>query len=180
MYKSVCIVDYGLGNLSSLYFMIKKLKYKVIISKNKIDIKNSNFVILPGVGSFPKAMEALNRYKLIDEIYDRFEKNKPIIGICLGMQLLFDSSNEIKQTQGLGIIPGKIQAFEQKKFACWLECHKGTNVNSKLFSFNNLYFYFNHSYYFTGNKNMKYSIPIIYIIFFNCEKKKYCRYSISS
>lgn len=102
------VIDSKICNIYSLTNMLKKLNepFKVIDSpENAVGIDK---IILPGVGAFPKAMENLKKYRLIDYIKEFAAKNKPILGICLGMQLLFESSTEFGDSCGLGLIPGKV------------------------------------------------------------------------
>ena len=108
MIKTVCIYDYGTGNYSSIENAIKKLNFKVVIS-NKLDrIDDVNFIVLPGVGSFPVAMKNLKANNFMDKLKIISKRKIPILGICLGMQVLTDFSEEIRPTKGLSIIPGKI------------------------------------------------------------------------
>ena len=110
------IIDYGSGNLQSIINALSHLK---ISSELVSDPKNLNFfdkVILPGVGSFEFAMQNLNRYKFSDPIIELVNSNKiNLLGICLGMQLLYDYSEEDNGCKGLGIISGKVKKINNKK-----------------------------------------------------------------
>ena len=104
------VIDYGMGNLFSVEQALKKLEAEVIITSDKEVLQTVDALILPGVGAFPDAMKRLEETALIDFIQTT---NKPLLGICLGMQLLFEESDEITPTKGLGIFTGRIKRFER-------------------------------------------------------------------
>lgn len=104
----IAIIDYDAGNLKSVEKAVKFLGEDVVISRDHDEILAADKVILPGVGSFGDAMEKLHNYKLINTIFDVADKNIPFLGICLGLQLLFESSDESKGVAGLGLLKGKI------------------------------------------------------------------------
>ena len=107
---SICIVDYGLGNIASIVNSIKHLKYDTIVSCKLDDIESCSHIILPGVGSFKKAMELLNEKKLISILQEQvIIKKKPILGICLGMQLFATYSKENGYSKGLNWISGGVE-----------------------------------------------------------------------
>ena len=109
----ITIVDYGLGNHQSLKKILKKIGYKSIISNEKIDILNSDVIILPGVGSFDIGMKNINDFGLKDSLDEAvLEKNTPTIGICLGAQLLLESSDEGSE-KGLSYIKGSVNSFKK-------------------------------------------------------------------
>ena len=105
--KKVTIVDYGLGNLLSLKRAFEFIGADVIISNEHKDIIDSPRIILPGVGAFPKAMEYIKNLKLDEILFSATRKEKPLLGICLGMQLLLSESEEFSLTKGLDLISGK-------------------------------------------------------------------------
>ena len=109
--KKITIIDYGMGNVRSIKNALLNIGgFQVDISSDFQVIKDSDFLILPGVGAFPDAMDNLRRYNLIDLLnHEVLVKKKPIIGICLGMQLLFDGSDEGGGKKGLGWIPGNVK-----------------------------------------------------------------------
>jgi len=106
--SKVTVVDYGLGNLKSVSQALKALGAEPQVTSDPDIVALAERVILPGVGAFRVAMEALISQGLSDAVLATAKKGTPILGICLGMQLLFDSSNEFGYTDGLGLIPGKV------------------------------------------------------------------------
>ncbi len=108
--KSVAIIDYGMGNLRSVENAVKKLEAKVKIISIPTELVNHDSIILPGVGSFKKAVKMLHEKNWIEEIKNEaLNKKKPFLGICLGMQLLASESEEFGFSKGLDLIKGKIK-----------------------------------------------------------------------
>ena len=147
---NVVIIDYGSANYASLinfFNNFEKLKLKV--SSNKRDISNSDLLVLPGVGAFDNAIRILKKKKIDKIIKNEAFKGKPIIGICLGMQILFESSKETKNDlKGLCILDGKTDKLNQTNVG-W----KNLISKNKIFKqFNKKYFYFNHSFLQICNK----------------------------
>ena len=146
----VGIIGYDLGNQDSLFYVLKSIGFKVIISKNKEILSKSDILVLPGVGSFPLAMKLLRKNNLTEFLVNWSNKNKPILGICLGMQLLCSEGYEFEKCKGLDIIRGEIIPLEQKNW------HIGWNSN--LIVRNNFLdeqkdesYYYNHSYKYNGD-----------------------------
>lgn len=104
----IAIIDYDAGNLKSVEKALKKIGEEALITRNKNEILSADHIILPGVGSFADAMENLKKYKLDETIHEAVEQKIPFLGICLGLQLLFESSEESEGVEGLKILPGKI------------------------------------------------------------------------
>ena len=104
----IAIIDYDAGNIKSVEKALKTLGQEVLITRNPEDILNADKVILPGVGAFGDAMEKLHTYGLVEVIKKVVEKKTPFLGICLGLQLMFESSEETPGVEGLGILRGKI------------------------------------------------------------------------
>lgn len=148
----VVVIDYKTGNVDSVIKAIKYFGKSVILSNDPRDIINAGKLILPGQGSFDFGMEQLKNLNLIDLIQKCVEIDRtPILGICLGMQLLADVGYENKKTNGLGFIQGEVKKLETKlklPHIGWNEVH--FTQNSILFKEleNNKDFYFVHSYYF--------------------------------
>ncbi len=145
----IAIIDYGAGNLFSVKNALDFLKIPNIITSNKEEIQNASGIILPGVGAFPKAMQMLNGTGLTEFLKEQSTK-KPLLGICLGMQMLFETSYEFEKVAGLGLIPGEIKPIPD----CGLKVpHMGWNnleitQNSVLLQGvkENDHVYFVHSY----------------------------------
>ena len=107
-YRNVTVVDYGVGNLLSVKRGLEKCGASVEITSSPKQILSADKVVFPGVGAFPNAMLALEELKLIEVMLELAELKKPILAICLGMQLLMEQSDEFRITKGLGIIPGVV------------------------------------------------------------------------
>ena len=112
--SNVTIIDYGIGNLLSVKRGLEKCGAKAIISSNPEEISSSVRIILPGVGAFSKAMEELKNRNLIEIIKDSTKRGVPLLGICLGMQMLLDESEEFGISEGLGLIPGRVIPIHKK------------------------------------------------------------------
>lgn len=146
------LVDYGAGNCASVKRLISKLGYRCRLVNKHADFEVVSVLFIPGVGAFPSAMGALTRMNLVKAILDFAKSGKPIVGICLGMQLLADSSEELGYTKGLGLIPGKVKAVSDMDWHIgWntLECVGECSIISKSDKKN---FYYNHSYEFQAPK----------------------------
>lgn len=148
----IAIIDYDAGNLKSVEKALKYLGQDVIVSRDSSEILQADKVILPGVGSFGDAMNNLDNFNLVDTIKKVAEKDTPFLGICLGLQLLFEKSDETPGAEGLGILKGEILRIPPKE---GLKIpHMGWNSlnikpQARLFDgiANNSYVYFVHSYY---------------------------------
>jgi glutamine amidotransferase len=108
----IVIIDYNVGNLQSVEGAFKRLGLETIVSREHDVIKKAKAIVLPGVGTFPTAMENLKKYELISILKERKEANVPILGICLGMQILFEKGYEVEETDGLGFLSGNIHYME--------------------------------------------------------------------
>jgi len=155
------IIDYNMGNLASVYNACHLLDEKATIIKDPNELKNFDRIILPGVGAFKDAMKNLNDTGMYDAIHEFSKSGKPMIGICLGMQLLFESSQEFGHTEGLGLIDGHVIKFDKTKMHEDIKIpHMGWNtiVNKEHALFEGLknpYLYFVHSYHaVTNEKNV--------------------------
>ncbi len=105
------IIDYGMGNLFSVEQALKKLDCTVILSDDKAVLSEADAILLPGVGAFPDAMKRLEEKGLDSFITSLPGRNIPLLGICLGMQLLYEKSEEVRATKGLGLLKGQIRRF---------------------------------------------------------------------
>lgn len=152
--KKITIIDYGSGNLWSVKNALNYLGFIPEVTSDPKKIICSNKLLLPGVGSFAKAMQAIKENNIDDAIIEAVVKRKcPILGICLGMQILGLSSTEDGNTKGIGLIPVKVEAFDTKILKYLKTPHIGFNKvlahpKSKLFKGfdGHAEFYFVHSY----------------------------------
>ncbi len=146
----VGIIDYGMGNHASIAHSLRDLGFRVRISREIEELDAVDVLILPGVGAFPSAMRELHKSGLVSYLQEQVRKQRPLIGICLGMQLLAGASYEHEYTAGLDIIPGEIIPFANHSVHTgWntLECRQR---NLLLTPSDGKEFYFNHSFYYQG------------------------------
>ena len=153
----IALIDYDAGNIKSVEKALLHLGEEVIITRDREQILNSDKVILPGVGAFGDAMEKLRSYGLDKVIYEVVERKIPFLGICLGLQLLFEKSDETPGVKGLGILPGEILRIPDKEGI--KIPHMGWNSvkikeNAKIFKDvpQDSYVYFVHSYYLKAGR----------------------------
>jgi len=164
--KLVTIVDYEIGNFFSVVNSIKDNGFKAKIGNNKSELDKSDLLILPGVGTFYKAMNNLNKLNLVEYLKDYAKDGRPLVGICLGMQLFADYSNEILKCEGLGIIPGRVDRIKNPvSHIGWNNIE--TKKNSCLENFNNSEVYFNHSFAYKCSDEFVHATTVI-----NNDKKK--------
>lgn len=109
------VIDYGAGNLRSVCNSLKKLSVDCHIVKSPSDLNKIETMIFPGVGSFGDSSEQLKKQSLFEPIREWIINDRPFLGICIGFQMLFDSSEESPGSEGLGIIPGKVIKFSEQK-----------------------------------------------------------------
>jgi glutamine amidotransferase len=150
--KMIAILDYDAGNIKSVEKAITYLGEEAVITRDSSVIMASDKVILPGVGAFGDAMRKLKEYKLVNVIYDVVDAGKPFLGICLGLQLLFKSSEESPEATGLGIIDGEILRIPESEGLKvpqigWnnLQIKPGARLFKEIEG--SPYVYFVHSYY---------------------------------
>ena len=146
----ISIIDYKMGNLASVEKALKKLNLSCLITNNHKEIKESNAIILPGVGSFAQGMNNLKSLNLIDLLTEEvINKNKTFLGICLGMQLIMENGNEPSKCKGLGWIKGDVVPIKNKKMIIphlgWNNIYKNLKKAPSDEIMNN--FYFIHSYH---------------------------------
>ncbi len=108
----IVIIDYHVGNLKSVTNALKRIGLKTVVSRNHEVIRQAQGIVLPGVGTFPVAMDHLAKYDLVDILKERKEAGIPILGICLGMQILFEKGYEVRETDGLGFLKGEVKLME--------------------------------------------------------------------
>ena len=150
--KMIAIIDYDAGNLKSVEKALTHLGQEVVVTRDSEEILKADKVILPGVGSFGDAMDKLHRFGLVDTIRQVARQDKPFLGICLGLQLLFRSSDESPGVEGLSILDGEIVSIPEKEG--YKIPHMGWNSlqikeGAKLFKGieDSPYVYFVHSFY---------------------------------
>ncbi len=153
----IAIIDYDAGNLKSVEKALNFLGEDTIVTRDRTEILSADKVILPGVGAFGEAMKRLENYQLIEVIQEVADSGKPFLGICLGLQLMFESSDEAPGVAGLGILRGRILRIPDNgelKIP-----HMGWNSlrfmkDTRLFSSipEGSYVYFVHSYYLEAEK----------------------------
>lgn len=147
------IIDYELGNHASVEGFLRDLDIDVCISNKTSELDLVDLLILPGVGAFPSAMQSLHKLNLIKYIQVQAFKKRPLIGICLGMQLLATLSSEQGKTFGLNLIPGKINPLPQKGIHIgWNEIDFLDSKFSSDLSKGHDFYYFNHSFFYKGPK----------------------------
>lgn len=149
------IIDYKVGNILSIQSGFNRVGLQTVISSDKTLLKSAEVLILPGVGAFKDAMNDLSESGFIPIIMDHISKGKLLIGICLGMQLLFDSSDEFGYTKGLGILQGNIEKLDinyKVPHMGWntLEIVSDDNIVNGVL--NGDFVYFIHSYYANMSK----------------------------
>ena len=157
--KKITIIDYGCGNILNLIRAIKFLGYDAEATHEHKKIINSSHVILPGVGAFGAATAKLEKYNLKNTILEYAKQNNPLLGICLGMQLLFSESHEFGIHKGLGLIAGEVNKISNRKNKSLKIPHVGWNeiyFNDKNKILKNRLekkdFYFVHSYVCNAKK----------------------------
>lgn len=148
----IAIIDYDAGNIKSVEKALQKLGAQVVITKDAQTILNADKVILPGVGAFGDAMANLRKYELDKVIYQVVEKGTPFLGICLGLQLLFERSDETPGVEGLGILKGEILRIPESgdlkiPHMGWNSLHLQNQGRLFCGLSEDSYVYFVHSYY---------------------------------
>jgi glutamine amidotransferase len=157
---AIAVIDYGMGNLRSVAKALELVGANALVTSDPAVINRAQAVVFPGVGSFKPAIKNVRAAGVKDALLDAIDANKPFLGICLGFQLLFDSSEEEGISKGLGIIPGKVVKFDfsgrgRARFKGLKIPHMGWNTvrvnkkNGAMFAGipDNAYFYFVHSFY---------------------------------
>jgi len=129
--KKIVIVDYGLGNLFSIKQALAAVGADAVFSSKAEDLLNCDGILLPGVGAFADAMNRLSELKLIEVIQKSARDGKPILGVCLGLQLLFEQSHEFGIHKGLALIPGEVVRFP--------EAHEGIGLRVPFIGWNKLH-----------------------------------------
>lgn len=157
----IAIIDYGVGNLFSLKSSLDFIGAQNVVTKDPLVIQQADRIILPGVGAFADAIKLLHETGLVPVIKDQVAKGKPLLGICLGMQLLFDTSYEYGCHKGLGLVDGDVCPIADDVDKSFKIPHMGWNSldfvgDCPLFKYikNGDYVYFVHSYYAKNCNNV--------------------------
>lgn len=166
----ITIVDYDAGNIKSVEKALQYIGEKPLVTRDLSEIQKADKVIVPGVGAFEDAMGKLNRYHLTDALRGIAERGTPILGICLGLQLFFDSSEESPgRVEGLGLLPGRVVRFPEREG--FKIPHMGWNSisihpDSKLLRGipDQSYVYFVHSYYLKAENEEDVAATTDYIV----------------
>lgn len=149
----IAIIDYGMGNIHSVNKALQFYGAETLVSNNSQEIRDSDKVVLPGVGAFDDAILELEKQGLISAINEHIKKKKSFLGICLGLQLLFEASEEASKTKGLGILKGSVRRFSKSlgfkvPHMGWNQIKVKGNACPLLRDVrDNSYVYFCHSYY---------------------------------
>ncbi len=146
--RTIGIVDYGVGNHASVWRTLHSLDYRCRVSSDPEVLSDTDVLLLPGVGAFPAAMAALHAHDLVGYLQDRARQGQPLIGICLGMQLLADSSVENGLTAGLGLVPGQVTPFADDRWHIGWNTIEAVNDDPMVRPSDGKSVYFNHSYVF--------------------------------
>lgn len=175
----IAIVDYGMGNLRSVNKAFESMGYASLVTGDTDTIKNADGLVLPGVGAFGDCVKNLHDKNLIGTIKDYISEDRPFLGICLGLQVLFDESEESPGVKGLGIIKGKVIRFNFPRQLNLKVPHMGwnqINILKKTDILNGIepgsWFYFVHSYYAVPEDNDYTAITSFYGIEFTAAVQK--------
>lgn len=143
--NKVVIIDYGAGNIKSIMNVVHSLGYETILTNDKETILNAEKIIFPGQGHFGQAMEKLNELGLVETIKEAIALGKQFLGICLGLQVLFESSEEAPNVDGIGVFKGSVKKFQigRTPQVGWNKITT-TKANTYL---NEDFYYFVNSYY---------------------------------
>jgi imidazole glycerol phosphate synthase glutamine amidotransferase subunit len=148
--KTIGIVDYGVGNHASVQRAFQALDYRCRISRDPEILAGSDLIVLPGVGAYPAAMSSLGECGLVEFLRERARRSHPMIGLCLGMQLLADESLEHGTTAGLGLIPGQVVPLEPARWHIGWNSVEVVNGDKLLLPSDGESVYFNHSFVFNA------------------------------
>ncbi|NWK70712.1 imidazole glycerol phosphate synthase subunit HisH [Bacillus paramycoides] len=146
----IAIIDYGMGNIRSVEQALKYIGAEYIVTDDIEEILRSDGVILPGVGAFPKAMDVLEKKDLVCVLKEVGNSGKPLLGICLGMQLLFEKSEELQNCNGLNLLPGVIRKLKvpyKIPHMGWNELKKEGEISLWNGVEDGSFVYYVHSYY---------------------------------
>lgn len=155
---TIGVVDYGIGNHASVIHSLRELNYRVRVSSDAKILDATDILILPGVGAFPTAIHALHRRDFVEYLREKARAQHPIVGICLGMQLLTSASHEHGYTAGLDIIPGEIMPLNGAKWHIGWNTMECINQDGLFIPSDGQAFYFNHSFSYQGPEEYQVAI----------------------
>ncbi len=154
--RLIVVVDYGVGNLASVVGAVHRAGHRALVSRDPETMASADLLILPGVGAFPAAMQSLHDHDLVGFIREQAQAGQPLLGICLGMQLLADRSFENGCTEGLGLISGSVEPDPSGlRHIGWNQLRTTSTAPAWLSSLEGESFYFNHSYYFRSEEAVR-------------------------
>jgi len=147
---TVAIIDYGVGNLRSVEKAFAATGHRATVTGNVEELRHASRLVLPGVGAFGACMSALREHGLIELVRERATQGTPLLGVCVGMQLLFEESDEFGKSKGLGLLKGRVRKFSEDlvvPHVGWNQIHR--RQSHPLFSdvADNSFFYFVHSFF---------------------------------
>ena len=147
----IAVIDYGMGNLRSVQKGFEKVGFEAVVTSDIKTIESASKIVLPGVGAFTDCMNNLEGRGLVEPVIRAIEKGKPFLGICLGLQLLFEESEEFGNRKGLGVIKGKVKRFPTSELKVphmgWNSIKKVKDTPLLADLADDSYLYFVHSYY---------------------------------
>ena len=149
----ITIIDYGMGNLRSVQKAFESLGARAIVTDSATTVRRAQQLVLPGVGAFGDAMQELHRRKLVEPILERIKAGTPFLGLCLGLQLLFERSEESPGVRGLGVLRGRVRRLPRRPASLKIP-HMGWNQLKRVNGCpllrgveDGAFVYFVHSYY---------------------------------
>jgi len=166
---TVGLVDYGMGNHASVVHALRDIGFRVRTSAEIEVLDEVDVLLLPGVGAYPSAMQALHERGLVGYLQSQAREQRPIIGICLGMQLLASASHEHRYTAGLDLVPGEVMPLEDSKWHIGWNTIECVRHDALLTSSDGQAFYFNHSFSYRGPSEYQVAIsrhptPLVSVI----------------
>jgi glutamine amidotransferase len=148
--SKVAIIDYGVGNLRSVEKAFAANGHEAIVTSDEIELQNASKLVLPGVGAFAACMNAFRECGLVDVVLERVASGVPLLGVCVGMQMLFEESDEFGKSRGLGLLRGRVCRFGEELVVPqvgWNSIQQRTELALFEGIEDESFFYFVHSYY---------------------------------
>ena len=148
--SAVAIIDYGVGNLRSVEKAFAAVGVDAVVTGDKQELLTAERLVLPGVGAFGTCMSEFERHGLMDLVLARVEQGTPLLGVCVGMQMLFEESSEFGKTKGLGLLKGSVDRFNENlvvPHVGWNQVVKRSEHPLLANVLTETFFYFVHSYY---------------------------------